>query len=216
MSVVQRLIGMALAMCLVLLGSASPLLAANASAAPNAYKLDISIEKAGSQRANPKFTVVFGSPAVVTVTGPEQADGAYRIQATATPGAKTASGKGTVRIDLVVLEQIGGAWVILGEPSVVAYEGVQSSVEVAGAVGGFKLNATATPEFNAKAVNFKGESCPVLTAPLAKKAPGPIMSIRPDKSCCSVGCGDGSGHTMTCCGAVECCACGACCRPPEP
>lgn len=216
MGIVQRLIGLALGAGLVMLGAASQSQAANAASAPNAYKLDISIEKAGAQVANPKFTVVFGSPAVVTVTNPQQKDGAYRIQATATPSAKTVSGKGTVRIDMVVLEQISGAWVILGEPSVVAYEGTLSSVEVAGAVGGFKVNAKATPEFNQKAVNFKGETCPALTAPMAKNSTGPIVSIRHGGTgCCSVGCSDGSGHTMNCCGAIECCACGVCCRPPE-
>lgn len=29
--------------------------------------------------------------------------------------------------------------------------------------------------------------------------------------CCSASCGDGSGHTLHCCGAEQCCACGACC-----
>ncbi|MFO3797807.1 MAG: hypothetical protein ACK8QZ_11095 [Anaerolineales bacterium] len=181
---------------------------------PNVYKLDLSIEKSGEKVANPKFTVAFGSPAVVTVTDPKKNDGAYRIQATATLGEKSPTGKGTVRLDIVVLEQISGAWVIVGEPSIMAYEGQSASLDVSGPVGSFKISATATPEFNQKALNFKGASCPALTAPMAKKTPPPIVGIRNDPNCCSTGCADGSGQTMTCCGAIECCACGSCCRPP--
>lgn len=180
---------------------------------PNAYRLDISVEKGGERVANPKFTVAFGSPAVVTITDARKSSGAYRIQATAVPGGKGSAGKGTVRIDLVVLEQVSGAWVILGEPSLLAYDGQPASIEVSGAAGAFRVSAKATPEFNQAATAFKGGSCPALAAPMANNAPLPIVGIRHDANCCSTGCAEGSGQTMTCCGAIECCVCGSCCRP---
>lgn len=34
-----------------------------------------------------------------------------------------------------------------------------------------------------------------------------------DDDCCQSSCTDGSGHTLTCCGAIICCDCGACCSP---
>ncbi len=185
-----------------------------ASPQANAYKLDISVEKSGAQVANPKFAVVFGKAAVATVTSPTTQDGFYRVQATASPGEKAPNGKGTVRVDMVVLEQVAGAWVILGEPSVLGYDGQEAAVDISGAAGSFTVKVRATPEFNQKAVNFKGQSCPALTAPLAKNSSGPIIAIGPGRDCCSVGCNDGSGRTLNCCGAIECCACGSCCRPP--
>lgn len=35
------------------------------------------------------------------------------------------------------------------------------------------------------------------------------------KDCCEVDCTDGSGNTLTCCGAVSCSACGTSCSPGE-
>lgn len=34
-----------------------------------------------------------------------------------------------------------------------------------------------------------------------------------DDDCCQSSCTDGSGHTLTCCGAIICCDCGTCCSP---
>ncbi|WP_240097466.1 hypothetical protein [Thermomonas flagellata] len=181
---------------------------------PNVYRLDIAVEKGGARVATPKFTVAFGSPAVVVIADAKKNSGAYRIQATAAPGGKGPAGKGTVRIDMVVMEQISGAWVILGEPSLVAYEGQPASMELSGPGGGFRVSATATPEFDREATSVKTGACQALTVPVATNAPLPIVGIRQGSNCCTTGCADGSGLTMTCCGAMECCACGSCCRPP--
>lgn len=185
--------------------------------AANAYKLDIAIQKGGRTVANPKFTVVFGKPAQVTMSKAGTDDGLYRVQATALPAEPMPDGRKTVRVDLVVLEQVSGAWVVLGEPSMVLYDGRAGVVDVAGGAGAFKVEATATSEFNPRAVGFQGASCPALDAPVprtAKASGSVIKGIRVDPDCCSVGCSNGSGQTMTCCGAIECCACGSCCRPP--
>jgi len=188
-----------------------------AEKAANAYKLNIAIQKAGETVANPKFTVAFGKPAQATMSKAGQEDGLYRVQATALPAEPAADGRKTLRLDLVVMEQVAGAWVILGEPSMVLYDGTTGSVDVSGAAGAFKVEATATSEFNLRAVDFAGGSCPALDAPvarIAKTSGSVIKGIRVDPDCCSTGCADGSGQTMTCCGAIECCACGSCCRPP--
>jgi hypothetical protein len=34
-----------------------------------------------------------------------------------------------------------------------------------------------------------------------------------DDDCCQSSCMDGSGHILTCCGAITCCDCGTCCSP---
>lgn len=201
----------------VALFSTGALSAPAASRSANAFKLDIAIQKNGATVANPKFTVVFGKPAQATMSKPGQENDIYRVQATALPAQPLPDGRKTVRLDLVVMERVEGAWVILGEPSMVLYDGKAGSLDVSGPAGAFKVQATATSEFNLKAVGFNGGACPALDAPVARVAKtsgSVIQGIRVDPNCCSAGCADGSGQTMTCCGAIECCACGSCCSPP--
>lgn len=182
----------------------------------NSYKLDVTIKKGGVAIVNPKISVAFGKPAQITMSKQGVGDENYRIQVTAQPGEPAGNGKKTVRLDFIVLEQVSGAWVVLGEPSMVAYDGQQASVDVNGPAGAFSVSATATSGFDDRAASLKSDSCPTLEAPLVKrpeKSGGIIMGIHQDPDCCSAGCTDGSGWTMTCCGAIECCACGTCCRP---
>ena len=121
-----------------------------AEPAANAYRLDIAVQKDGRTVAHPKFTVAFGKPARTTMSKPGEGD-LYEVRATASPAEPAHDGRKTVRLDLVVLEQVDGAWVVLGEPSMVLYDGKTGSVDVSGAAGGFKVEATATSESNGKA-----------------------------------------------------------------
>ena len=205
----------ALALSLVAFATGAPSAAAAPAGSANSYKLDLTIKKGDRVVANPKLTVAFGKSAQATIINEKVGDGNYRIQTTASPNGVLADGRKKVKLDLVVLEQIAGAWVIMSEPSLTLVDGLSAELSLDGPVEKLGLIALATSNFSEKAINFKAENCPALTSPLMSTPTLTKASAQRRADCCSSGCADGSGRTMTCCGAIECCACGVCCSPPE-
>lgn len=183
--------------------------------AHNVYQVEMMVMRGGKTLAAPKATVVFGRPVTITQSRKGTAEGNFRIQFTASPGAISPKGP-TVNVSAVVLEQIAGAWVVVSESSVRALDGKSVSVAMSGELG-IELELKATSKFDRRALNLSSSECP-LDAPVQT-----FMDSCPQcdslpcpqcKDCCSASCEDGSGMQLRCCGGVECCGCGTCCSPP--
>lgn len=222
-----RLPGMAMLCATALLGvvfSSAAQSQQKISQKPNVYQLEMELSRSGNVIARPKMTVLFGKPARMTIIEKDGQDGSLRIQVTAMPADRTAAGIATVNLQAQVLEEMAGAWVVVGEPAVRAAEGQGASLQVQGGIGALQITIKATPMFNQKAVGGVVKQCGALDAPLVRQiAGGPGDPNCPSlpcpggcMDCCSVPCSDGSGRDLTCCGAIECCEgiCGACCSPP--
>ena len=185
--------------------------------APNMYQVSLEISRGKAEPAKSEFGVAFGIPAQIVASNKGKAEGNYRIQAIVTP-ASPASGKKTAKIDLVILEQISDAWVVMAEPSLVAFDGEDASFSSTGSTGEFEISIKATSIYDLRAVNFKPQSCPVLNSSTPAMSKGsetsaPIYPMAP-KRCCTMTCA-GGGQTFTCCNVTYCCNCnGTCCSPP--
>lgn len=192
--------------------------------APNVYELEIEISRGSKLVATPKMTVSFGKSAQMTLVE-SAGDGSLRIQVTATPAGKTSAGVATVNLRAQVLEELSGAWVVVGEPAIRAAEGRSAAMEVQGGVGALQLRMKASPKFSAKAGDIVLKQCGAIDAPLDRQTVSGVGDPPHCPSlpcpggctdCCTTGCTDGSGRELRCCGAIECCdgVCGACCSPP--
>lgn len=191
----------------------------------NLYELKIEISRDGKVVATPSMKVVPGRLAQMTIGDWDNIDSALRIQVTAADGVTTARGEATADVNLLLLENVAGAWVIVGEPRLQLLHARQGSVEVSG-TGSYVVKVTATPAYNPKVDISKIQACGAAGLPLIAPTDGLTLSGgRPCPNCpqtpcdacpncCSSPCTDGSGSTLTCCGAVSCCACGTCCDVP--
>ena len=189
------------------------------SPAPNVYDIKIELANDGKIIASPLVQVLHGKPARVTIGDPKNPDGAIRIQALAQPGSKTKNGEPAIDISVIVLEQMAGAWVILGEPRMRVAKGKVASVSV-GAVGGMTLSVTVTPKYSERAAKITPKVCGAIDEPLSaagltgRNCPNcPSLPCPDCPNCCSSPCADGPGN-LTCCGGTSCCGCGTCCDPP--
>lgn len=173
---------------------------------PNVYNLEMTIERDGSEVFSPKVQLAHGKPARLSIEDPNKKDGNMRLQVIASPGSSTISGAPTVNISLMILETVGGSWVVVGEPALVAYDGKEASVGVNGGIASYNLKLKATAAYNPMADLADLSQCGDILAPTDT----PMTPAMAD--CCTVRCADGSG-VLTCCGAVQCWACGSTCIP---
>ncbi|HZH44241.1 MAG TPA: hypothetical protein VEY50_09190 [Lysobacter sp.] len=191
--------------------------AASSRQQANTYQVELAIVRDGKVIATPKVTVLFGKPARVTLTE-KAGDGSLRVQVTASPAGKLANGTKVVQFNAVVVERIAGAWVILAEPSMKVAESQAGSTTLESPLGSLRIDVRATEKYVAGAESKNLRQCGALTAdePTTLSDNCPSLPCPGKENCCSAPCSDGSGRTMTCCGAIECCddICGACCSPP--
>lgn len=187
-----------------------------AEKAPNVVVVEMEISRGGEVLASPKMTVLFGKPARYTFVRSDDQEGSIRVQVLATKAAPLANGVATVKVETMVLEQIAGAWVVAGEPSMRVAEGKPGDMSIVGNLGQIDISLKATPKFSEKVVSFNPKVCGPIDGPV--RAFGgtcphcPQLPCPGCEDCCSYVCPDGSGQGR-CCGAIECCDCGGCCSP---
>ena len=107
-------------------------------------ELKSGISRDGQVVATASMKAVAGRVARVTIGDWCNIDGALRIQATMEAGAMTFRGEATADVDLLLLQNVPGAWVIFGEPRVRVLHATQANVQVSGA-GGYGVAVDATP-----------------------------------------------------------------------
>lgn len=181
------------------------------------YELEFELVRDGKVIIKPKMTVLPGKPAQIRIGDRNAKDGNMRLQVTVSPD-KTRNRVDVNRIDLTILEQVDGAWVVVAEPSMSAINGKSAAMEFPGQFGRYVIRGTATSVQDAKEAAKKVSQCEVLDAPTASASSMcphcPALPCDQCPNCCESPCADGSGQTMSCCGATSCCACGTCCEPP--
>lgn len=207
-------------------GDAYPLTSQAPGGEHNSCRLDVLVVRDDQEVARVNMIVAFGVPAQARISNASGMDANFRIEAVANPVSKrTATATDShILVNMVVLEQIAGAWVVLAEPSLRLVDGTTASLAIDDAndvdsSDRLALSVTATSMFDARAIDSVRENydCRSLYASDAAIAPLLANSILRSggedgvKACCSAGCSDGTGRTLTCCGAVSCCACDSCC-----
>lgn len=189
----------------------------------NVVRVELEIVRSGTILATPAFTAISGSPVRLVLSGGEAGEGGLRIEAVAEPAAPSSRGRPTTRLRFQLFEEVAGAWVLAGQPEMRVEDGNAATVEVSGGLGSWSLNVVARSRFDATADRMAVKPCPdaeiIASGPVERldgacpqcdSLPCPMC-----KDCCQADCTDGSGRTLRCCGAIECCdgVCGACCSP---
>lgn len=205
-----------------------------ASESHNVYKIDLDVGR-GDRVENAKMSLLPGKPARFSVEYTDGSAPGLRVQVLATPGvAKSTSAVRTVRLQFMLLEKIGNAWVLIGEPEISAFEGRTATMEYESDAGPVNLKVLAVSAYSANASAKSPAACPsIYSVETPKQASSAKSDLRastlgwpPSENCpqlpcpgpsapgcCSMYC-ERPNTTMTCCGADECCGTGCgCCTP---
>ncbi|MBU6403645.1 MAG: hypothetical protein KGQ84_02915 [Proteobacteria bacterium] len=178
------------------------------------YSVAVKLALDGRVIMTPKAVVLSGRMARVELLGATEA---YRLQIVVSPVIDHASDRAQVNLDL--LDKSAGNWVLRTAPTLVLKLGQTASMQVP------YDNAENAPHVvdlsvivdrpSSKLLDKistsvgKPTSCPAQSGALPNPFATPPTPGQPQ--CCHEACADGSGQTMTCCGAVSYCACGSCC-----
>lgn len=186
--------------------------------APNIYETRIELERAGKVLSKATIGAYVGRPAQVTQGDSANPEGALRMQVEVTPNESNAA-RPMVDVKVTILEQVAGAWVILGEPTMRVLTTRPAEMSAVG-VGGTTFRIKVTPRYSERAAKVAPTSCGAIDRPLgapnltANNCPNcPQLPCDGCPNCCRVPCASGPGN-LTCCGGSQCCACDTCCDPP--
>ncbi|RMH93354.1 hypothetical protein EBB59_05590 [Lysobacter pythonis] len=194
---------------------------------PSTYALEVHISRDGKTLASPRITVLNGIAAQMRLVDPAYREGGLRVEILTTPAARTASGASSIDIQAIVMEQIAGAWVVAGEPSVRAEENQPATLAIDGNAGRLEIQVRASPGHDPRGIEAMTRICPPLNREMETRAATTLKSDQHcpqlpcpgngKDNCCTAPRTDGSGRSMTCCGAITCCegVCGACCSPMD-
>lgn len=173
---------------------------------------------------HPSVIVQENHPARVEVV--EKDGRAYRVEFNVIRGdGKHADDQAVVHVSF--FDRVMGNWTLRGQPSMVVWVGQEGSVvspyqEGTASPRHVKVAMTVNKKTQSQMLTmFRGKipaiaACPEETTGVTTTARSDLLAgvspaLKP--ACCSSGCADGSGQTMTCCGAVSCSARGTSCSP---
>lgn len=175
------------------------------------YSVEAKVAVDGRVVMAPHMVVVSGRMAQVELQGAAEA---YRLQIVVDRPGDAASNRAQVNINL--LDKSAGNWVLRASPFLVVNLGQPASMQMP------YDNAGHAPHTVDLSVLVVYPSSELMTGLLASgrtaacpansgTAINPLASTPWQPQCCHDTCADGSGRTMTCCGARSCCGCGVCC-----
>lgn len=188
-------------------------LACSSAIAQDAKYLDLtfSVSRAGKVVATPSATVEIGKPAQFVIQD-EAAKTGLRLDYTATT-AITEAGLATAVVSMTVFERVNDSWQLVAEPRIqTLLDGSPGSVSLSD--GKSKSVAVEVTSRIVSGETLKSRLNGKIPEANACSAESKSLNVlrEPPRNCCSRTCA-GSSQTMTCCGAVSCCACGVCCTP---
>lgn len=182
------------------------------------YSIQAVVSVDGHEVMHPSAIALADNPVTVTDAGPQRQ---FRLQYTVTPGEDAL----TAIVHISFFDRSPSGWTLRSQPSMGVRLGQQASIVAPYEVGGIadshvtiSVQVTKKSEQELLAM-FHGDIpdpsiCPAATQKLQI---GRVITYDPPTpgkgACCSKPCSDGSGDTMTCCGAITCRVCGACCSP---
>jgi len=181
----------------------------------NYFEVKLEIKRDGRLIGAPSAIVERGKPARVTYQDGTDNSG-FRVDYSVEP-LMTEKGLATADVRMVLYELRSGIWQLLGEPTIqTRVDGSKGSLEFA--AGQSKIAVSAGVEIvTADALRARfGGSLPkaaVCGNDLDSPAGASLLGGGGGSNCCSGFCKPPPG-TMTCCGAISCCACGVCCQVP--
>jgi hypothetical protein len=176
------------------------------------YSASIEIYRGGTLVSKPNVVLPAGEMARIEVANDKNPDSGIRLDLTVSDAGLNKKKARQARIAAVVHEKVGGAWVLLSEPGIIAPLQTRNSMAVDSPLGKLELRfLIVTKLVPASALSGGPQACATsLSQPLL--VGGDVPSIR--QRCCSAACTNGSGNTLRCCeGSISCCdgVCGACC-----
>jgi hypothetical protein len=187
------------------------------------YNISATVSVDGKEVMHPHAIVETNHPARIEVD--DAAENSYRVDFTVTPG-EGAHANDQAKVEVSFFTKVMGNWTLRSQPSLVVWTGREASVEEPYHEGTasprvVKITSTVTPKTKAELLKtFSGKIpstrvCPPAnnSSQVASTSLGQIFTPTLLPACCSVGCSDGSGGTLRCCGAVSCSACGTSCSP---
>lgn len=189
------------------------------------YQVELTLERSGL--ATPFTTTLLVAPtkeAVVSLLHPHEPIG-HQLRLVVGSPFVAPNGKSAAELRIEIFEQVGREWSLRASPSMGIEIGKDASMDAplmfAEDGGTYNISVTVTQVALEESMAMAGHvsasavACePDLLAPLQADIDSGNQSRRGERSCCRAPCVDGSNYTMTCCGAVWCCACGTCCYPP--
>lgn len=215
------LVGMIMGAALLI----SSMSATAAAAEHKYYNISATVNVDGRDVMHPSAVVEANHPARIEIG--DSAANSYRVDFTVTPG-EGVHANDQAKVEINFFTKVMGNWTLRSQPSLVVRIGQEASVEGPYHEGVasprvVKITATVSHKTEAELLKmFNGK------IPLARVCPSTMGdgvrsggNDRLDRvftpnllpACCEVGCSDGSGHTLRCCGAVSCSACGSSCSP---
>jgi hypothetical protein len=143
---------------------------------PNAYDVQFSVSVDGNEVANPQMLLAEGKPGLATLVNPKNDDQGVRIQvvATSAPPHEKSGGIKTVKVDLMILEKVAGAWVEISRPSILSEDGKEGHVKLEGDGRSIAVRIKATGQHSELANSFAPKLCTDETVPseaVAKDGP---------------------------------------------
>ena len=184
--------------------------------------ISLSYQDDGGPEQKATAIVVPHKEAILTVQG-DSPESMHRIRLNASPATVSSKGVPYSNVSVQFLKNSSDGWLVQSSLQVGAAFDMPATVsapdELKGeASSGLKLTLTATPltAKQVKAITGKSDlsiqDCPVEEAGSSSSSKS-FAKRGGEPSCCRSPC-NGSTLQMTCCGAVNCCACGTCCSPP--
>lgn len=189
------------------------------------YNVSATVNVDGRDVMHPSAIVEANHPARIEIG--DSAANAYRVDFTVTPG-DGAHADDQAKLEINFFTKVMGNWTLRSQPTLVVWTGREASVEGPYHEGAasprvVKITATVTHKTEAELLKMYNGKIPLArVCPSANDEGGRIggssrlgQAFTPKllPACCEVGCSDGSGHTLRCCGAVSCSACGSSCSP---
>ncbi len=175
------------------------------------YSASIEIYRGGALVSKPNVVLPAGKMARVEVTNDKDPDKGIRLDLTVSDAGLSKKKVKQTRISAVVHEKVGGAWVLLSEPGIIAPLQAQNSMQVDSPLGKLELRFIIVTKL-VPALLISGPQACATASSQPMLIAGETPSIR--QRCCSAACTNGSGNTLRCCeGSISCCdgVCGACC-----
>ncbi len=177
------------------------------------FQANIQLFKDGRLIASPMIIVEEGRRAEVVIGNDRTGT---RLDFTLDKVSVSGEGEPIASFHTQIFEQVDGNWILRAEPSADVYLGTEASISLPfndakkpGQQGMLEVTITAVSKdalssdlIGASPVECEDEGSSDLLAGVTD----------PQSSCCSRRCNDGSGNTVTCCGAIRCCGCGVCCQ----
>lgn len=174
------------------------------------YSIQAVVSVDGQEIMHPTAIVLADNPVTITDAGPKRQ---FRLQYTVTPGEDAS----IAIVHISFFDRSPSGWTLRSQPSMGVRLGQQASIVAPYDVGGIanshvtiSIQVANEPERELLTM-FHGHIpnssiCPVETQ---KPQTGRVIAYDPPTpgkgACCSKPCTDGSGNTMTCCGAITCC-----------